>query len=132
MQWGAMVARTTVVFFRDSDGSVPVKAWLENEVARTDRRAAAKLRARLNMLRTDGRDLRRPIADYLRDGIYEVRAQFGSVNYRLLYFFFGDAVAVVSSGLTKEAKMPDREIDLAVRRKALFESDPERHTYEEA
>jgi len=40
-------------------------------------------------------------------------------------------VAVISHGLTKEAKLPDREIDLAVRRKALFESDSERYSHEE-
>lgn len=105
--------------------------WLDGEVAERDRRAAAKCRARLRMLHTDGRDLRRPIADYLRDGIYELRLAFGSVNYRLLYFFADKKVAVVSHGLAKEARVPPAEIDLALRRRAIFESDPERHSHYE-
>lgn len=122
--------KTTVAFFKDADGSVPVKIWLNNEVAKRDRRALAKLRARIHMLRTDGRDLRRPIADILRDGIYELRAQFGGVNYRLLYFFAGGTAAIVSHGITKESRVPEHEIELATRRKALWESDPERYTYD--
>lgn len=121
---------TTVVFFRDSDGLVPAKVWMDDVVAKRDRRAVAKMRARIRMLENDGRDLRRPVSDTLRDGIYELRAQFGGVNYRMLYFFCGNTAAVVSHGLTKEAKVPSHEIDVAVRRKALFESDPERHTYD--
>lgn len=60
---------------------------MDDVVAKRDRRAVAKLRARIKMLQSDGRDLRRPIADTLRDGIYELRAEFGGINYRLLYFF---------------------------------------------
>lgn len=66
----------------------------------------------------------------MRDGIYELRTQFGGVNYRLLYFFIGNMAAVVSHGLTKEAKVPPADIDVAVRRKALVESDAERYIYD--
>jgi phage-related protein len=111
--------KTSVVFFKDTDGSVPTLVWIAEEVAKRDRRAVAKLRARLNMLRADGRDLRRPVADTLAEGIY-----------RLLYFFAGTAAAVVSHGCTKESKVPPAEIELAKKRKALFEADPERHIYD--
>ena len=36
-----------------------------------------------------GHELRRPKADFLRDGIYELRAREGRANYRVLYFFHG-------------------------------------------
>ncbi len=85
----------------------------------------------IDMLAELGRDLRRPRADYLRDGIYELRTQFGGLNYRVLYFFHNDCIAVVSHGLTKEAEVPTREINLAIRRKAVFESDPEKYRHEE-
>jgi hypothetical protein len=29
------------------------------------------------------------VADYLRDGIYELRPTFGGIHYRILYFFHG-------------------------------------------
>ncbi len=55
------------------------------------------------------------------------------INYRILYFFFGQEAVVVSHGIMKQqAAVPPKDIDLARRRKRLFEGDPERHTYEEA
>ncbi|MDO8587478.1 MAG: type II toxin-antitoxin system RelE/ParE family toxin [Armatimonadota bacterium] len=125
------MAKITVVFYRDADGSVPVLEWLDREVGRRDRRIAAKCRAAIKALQQDGRDLRRPTADYLRDGIYELRVHFGTVNYRMLYFFHGESIAIVSHGLMKEKEVPDKEITLAMRRKVTYESDPERHSYEE-
>ena len=121
-----------VVFFRDHDGSVPVKGWLDSEVAERDGRIAAKCRVRIELLREHGHLLHRPYADYLRDGIYELRMAFGRVNYRILYFFHKDREAVVlAHGLTKEDRVPDADIDLAAQRKTIFESNPERYTYYE-
>ena len=121
--------KIAVVFYRDSDGSIPIKKWIDNVVAKRDRRAVAKLLVRINMLREDGRDLRIPVVDYLRDGIYELRSEFGGVNYRLLYFFSRNTAVVISHGCTKESVVPDSEIDLAIQHRFLFESDPERYTY---
>ncbi len=50
-------------------------------------KARAKCDAWLERLRAEGRELRRPIADYLRDGVYELRIGLQGVNYRILYFF---------------------------------------------
>jgi phage-related protein len=73
--------------------------------------------------------LRRPEADYLRDGIYEIRVSYQGVHHRVLYFFHGRAAVVVSHGLAKEEAVPPREIDLAVKRKLRFEAQPERHAF---
>jgi len=78
-----------------------------------------------------GHELRRPIADFLRDGIYELRVRHGRVNYRLLYFFHGNVAAVLSHGLTKEKRVPPREIEKAIERKRKFEQNPQQHTQEE-
>jgi phage-related protein len=83
-------------------------------------------------LREMGHELRRPEADFLRDGIYELRVSFQGVNRRILYFFHGAIAAVVSHGLVKERVVPPKEIDRAVARKKRFEANPQRHTYEEA
>ncbi len=74
-----------------------------------------------------GHELRRPHADLLRDGIYELRARVGRVNYRLLYFFHGRDVAVVAHGLTKEREVPDGDIERAIERKANYERSPAKH-----
>ena len=118
--------RTTVLFFAEADGSCPLLVWLDDVPVK----ARDKCIVRIERLAEMGHELRRPEADLLRDAIYELRAKAGGVHYRPLYFFH-DGRAVLSHGCTKEDVVPDREIDLAVRRKALFAADPEKHTYQE-
>jgi phage-related protein len=122
--------RTQLVFFKDDDGTVPVRDWLL-ELRQRQRRAFAKCVVRLRRLAELGHELRRPEADLLRDGIYELRAREGRVNYRLLYFFHGQNAAILAHGLTKEDKVPKTDIDRAMRRKAAFESNPVAHSNEE-
>jgi phage-related protein len=117
---------THVVFYREDDGRVPVLEWLDE----LPRNALVKCRVKLARLQELGHELRRPEADYLRDGIYELRVRLQRVNYRLLYFFHGTA-AVLSHGIVKERRVPPKEIDAAVRRKQAFAKAPELHTYEE-
>ena len=93
------MARTEVVFYREG-GEVPVLAWLEN-LLRRERRAFAKCRARLELLEQEGHKTRRPVADSLRDGLYEPRARGGPVQYRLRYFFCRRHVAVRSHSIVK-------------------------------
>ena len=119
---------TTVVFYREKDGSVPLLDWFNTLPAK----ALAKCRVRIERLQQLGHELRRPEADYLRDGIYELRVGLRGINYRMLYFFHGNVAAVLAHGLTKEREVPPKEIDMALERKARFETNPNRHTYEEA
>lgn len=61
-----------VVFYQEEEGVVPVLDWL-GELARRDRRIVVKCRERIERLAELGYELRRPEADLLRDGIYELR-----------------------------------------------------------
>jgi phage-related protein len=118
--------RTEVVFYRETDGSVPLIEWL----ARLPSKARAKCRVRLDRLEELGHELRRPEADYLRDDIYEPRAKHAGMNYRMLYFFHGRIAVVISHGLAKQqAAVPPREIEGAITRKDRFERDPQQHTF---
>ena len=125
-----VMPETEVVYYREDDRSVPVLDWL-TQIAHRNRKVAVKFAARLDVLREFGHELRRPVADYLRDGIYELRVRTGRVNYRILYFFFGRGVVVLTSGLTKEKEVPATEIERALSRKGAFEKDPDHHTYRE-
>ena len=71
------------------------------------------------------------MADYLRDGIHELRIRQGHVNYRILYFFHGQAVAILAHGLTKGDEVPNADIERAIQRKKAFAKDPAKHTYAE-
>jgi phage-related protein len=124
---GDAVPRTQVVFFRDTDGTVPLLVWLDT----LPTKAQDKCRVKIERLKALGHELRRPEADYLRDGIYELRTKHGGVNYRMLYFFHRNVAAVVSHGLVKEQAVPPVEIDRAIKRKREFEKSPDRHTYRE-
>jgi phage-related protein len=73
--------------------------------------------------------LRRPEADYLRDGIYELRIRFRSTNYRVLYFFYGSQIVVLTHGLTKERAVPPVEIERALRLRRKFEAAPQIHIF---
>src|SRR5713226_2319395 len=112
--------RTPVVIYCEDDGAAPFVPWLLSLPAA----AQDKVRLRIERLRELGHELRRPEANYLRDRIYELRASIGGVHYRVLYFFPGRIAAPVAHGIVKEQRVPDREIDLALRRKQRFEADP--------
>jgi hypothetical protein len=74
---------TTVVFFIDEEGVCPLLVWLDQLPAKVQDKCIVRIE-RLEQL---GHELRLPEADFLRHGIYELRASFQSVNYRMLYFF---------------------------------------------
>lgn len=78
------MAQTEVYFFREPEGhSVPLLEWLDELPLKVQ----AKCAERIDRLGEFGHDLRRPDADFLRDGIYELRASHQGVHYRMLYFF---------------------------------------------
>jgi hypothetical protein len=122
--------KTKVLFYQEAIGRCPVVEWLQ-ELHSMDQAAYAKCAAVIGRLKDDGFELRRPTADMLRDGIRELRAKKGHVNYRILYFFHGKNVAILAHALTKEDAVPAIDIDRAVARKAAFEADPSKHTYRE-
>ena len=121
---------TEVRFYREADGVVPVREWLADLLDR-DEKAAANCIAVIRRLAEMGHELRRPQADYLRDGIYELRAKRGRVNYRILYFFHGRNIALLAHALTKEDKVPNADMERALKRKKRYENNPQTHTAEE-
>jgi phage-related protein len=117
-----------VVFYRDDDGTVPVADWIDGQT----NKVRDKCTVRIERLRSLGHEMRRPEADYLKDGIYELRVRCQNVNYRILYFFHGRWAVVLAHGLVKEKAVPERDIAVALSRKARFESSPSKHTRQEA
>ena len=115
-----------VIFFQEAaDKTPPLLEWLDG----LPQKARIKCLARLKRLEDLGHELRRPEADYLRDGIHELRVSFQGVQYRMLYFFHGRAAVVLTHGIVKEREVPPREIDKATRAKEAFERYPGAHTF---
>ena len=120
--------QTRVLFFQNTAGFAPVWEWLTN-LRKNNPKAYAKCAIRLRRLAEMGHELRRPEADLLRDGIYELRARLGTVNYRLLYFFHGRNVAVLAHAITKEDEIPATEINREIEHKRTFAANPTAHTF---
>ena len=117
-----------VIFFQESNGAIPVLDWLDNQ----QDRVIAKCKVKIDRLKELGNEIRRPEAAYLKKGIYELRIQFQGIQYRLLYFFYKQTAVVLSQGFIKKgSKVPQKQLELASKRRVLFENNPEKHTYVE-
>nr|WP_271955277.1 type II toxin-antitoxin system RelE/ParE family toxin [Microcystis aeruginosa] len=76
-------------------------------------------------------ELRRPAADYLRNDIWELRAKQGTIQYRILYFYHGQDIAIIGDALIKKTSaVPSQDIERIIQRKAQFKQNPELHTYQ--
>jgi phage-related protein len=123
--------KTTVLFYRDTTGTAPVVAWLR-KLRRDDVRGYDKCVAKIERLREEGHDLRRPEADYLADGIHELRAKHGRTQYRIFYFFHGQHVAVLVHAILKKTRgIPPPELKRAKKRRETFQNDPQAHIHEQ-
>lgn len=113
-----------VVIFAEKN-KVSLLEWLDEIPAR----ARDKCIVKIERLTQFGYELRRPEADILRDGIYELRTSLQGVQYRILYFFH-IKTGVLSHGIIKKGnEVPPVEIDYAIERKNKFSQNPEKHTY---
>jgi len=119
------VPQTDIVIYQESQDSVPLVDWL----ASLPEKIQVKCDAKMQRLAELGHELRRPEADYLRDGIYELRIGHRNTNYRILYTFVGHRIALLTHGIVKEDRVPPKEIDEAILRKNKWEIDPQTHTY---
>jgi hypothetical protein len=114
--------QSEILLFEEGD-AVLFEKWLTTVPAKVQTKRLAYIRR----LKLHGHELRPPIADFLRDGIYELRPSYQGVNYRILYFFSGKGIVVISHGISKKAEVPALEIDRAIERKRKYEANPKVH-----
>ena len=119
------MAKTEIVIYQEQKSQVPLLDWLDSLPSI----AQDKCIALVEKLAVMGYELRRPHCDILRDGIYELRARYGNVHYRILYAFIGRNIVLLSHGFTKEKKVPDKEINRAIRNRDNYIRDSKAHTY---
>ena len=103
-----------VFYFIDERGGNPVKEFID----RLPSKEQTKVFAYMAELLQRGHQLRRPIADYLGNGIYELRPK----NNRIFYFFFMKSSAVMIHAIRKTThKIPESDLQLCARRKNQVE-----------
>ena len=101
-------------YFVDDRGHSPVREFIDGLPLDEQ----AKVFAYIDELGKQGHNLRRPLADYLKDGIYELRPK----SNRLFYFFFLKESVVFVHALKKKTKeIPEKDIALSIKRKKDIE-----------
>lgn len=103
-----------IYWFIDERGNNPVRKFVESLSSKEQ----AKISAYVSELKNQGHNLRRPMADYLGNGIYELRPR----KNRIFYFFFLKDNAILAHAVKKETKrILKADLNLCMKRKAQVE-----------
>jgi len=89
-----------VIFYRSASGRCPIEEFVEDLPVEDAKEVIASIAA----LRELGNKARRPLADYLGDGIYELRARRLKKQFRVLYTFAGRQIILLLTGFIKKSK----------------------------
>ena len=104
-----------VYYFVDKDGAKPVKEFIDS----LTQKEQAKVYAYIRELKRQGNNLHRPMADYLEDGIYELRPK----DNRIFYFFYLRDRAILVHAIKKHVnKIPKGDLKICLKRKIEIES----------
>ena len=107
-----------IVYYENDHGDVPVSDFLDKQNSKVQ----TKIIKHVSLLAKEGRNLRRPYEDYLRDGMYELRVKFSPNEYRMLYFFFQRTDIVITHGFVKKTdQVPESEVLKALKYKLDYE-----------
>lgn len=104
-----------IYFYVDQHGRRPVKEFI-NALSQKEQ---AKVIAYLEELKAQGHNMRRPMADYLRDGIYELRPKYDRIFY---FFYMRDKVVLVHAIRKLALRVPETDLALCIKRKGAVES----------
>ena len=105
-----------VCYYMDDRRNKPIVEFIESLSFNEQTKVLAYIRE----LRKQGSNLRRPMAAYLGNDIYELRPK----DNRIFYFFYlKDNVVLVHAIKKKTKKIPINDLNLCLRRKQEIESE---------
>jgi len=108
----------TVEFYRLPNGKCPIEEFLDSLTGKQAQKVLWVLQL-VEELDSVPRQYFKKLAG--SEGIWEVRIQFGNDVFRLLGFFDGGSLLILTNGFVKKTpKTPPLEIALAVRRKEEY------------
>lgn len=112
MMYVSIIMDWKVYYYTDKNGNCSVQDFIDSR----NRNHNSKIKSIVKQLEIDGPNLPRPYADYLRDGIHELRIKLTGSENRILYFFcFQDYIILTHSFIKNENEVPDREINKAIK-----------------
>ena len=104
-----------VNFYRSPNGQSPIEEFLDSLNGKQAQKVLWVLEL-IEDLESVPRQYFKKLAD--TEGLWEVRVQFGNDIFRLLGFFDGGSLLILTNGFAKKTqKTPPQEIALAIRRK---------------
>ena len=105
----------TVNFYRTESDNCPVEDFLDALSGKQAQKVLWVLRLIEELDNVPGQYLKKLVNT---NDIWEVRVQFGGNIFRLLGFFDGSTLLILTNGFAKKSqKTPAQEIELATRRK---------------
>jgi len=107
---------SNIYYFLDERGNSPIEGFIDSLPLKEQ----GKITAYISELLKEGYNLRRPMADYLGQGIYELRPK----NNRIFYFFFLKDAAVLLHAIKKKTyKIPESDLNICIKRKLQIEKN---------
>jgi phage-related protein len=107
---------SNVYYFVDENDCVPVREFINSLTEKEQ----AKVYAYINELKKQGNNLRRPMAGYLKKGIYELRPKDNRVFY---FFYLGNNVVLIHAIKKNTKKIPEKDLKLCTKRKHEIENN---------
>ena len=108
----------TIDFYRTETGKCPVDEFLDSLTGKQAQKVVWVLRL-IEELEIVPHQYFEKLVN--TEDIWEVRVQFGGDIFRLLGFFAGSSLLILTNGFAKKSqKTPRQEIDLAIRRKGEY------------
>ena len=105
-----------VYYFVDEKGVNPVKEFIHSLPPKEQ----TKVYAYINELKIKGWNLRRPMADYLSEDIYELRPRYNRIFY---FFYLGNRAILVHAIKKRSKEIPSGDLQLCIKRKMAIERD---------
>ena len=106
-----------VLYYETHADHCPIQTFIDGCKARDQ----AKILSWIHLLEVHGPTLPRPYADYLEDGIHELRIRLSGHRVRILYFFVFKRYIILSHAFSKiVARVPSEEIKKAVGHREEF------------
>ena len=96
-----------IIYYETSDGKCPVQEFIDTRKERDQ----AKMLSWIALLEKRGPHLPRPYADFLEDGIHELRVKLSGDQVRVLYFFcFRDFIILTRVFIKHSDRVPQSQI----------------------
>ena len=109
--------RLNAVFYRTENGNEPVRDWLKN-LSKRDKKIIGEDIKTVQF----GWPLGMPLVDHLGRGLWEIRSTLPNDRIaRIIFFMDEDTMVFVNGFIKKTRKTPQLELELAFKRKRLYE-----------